>query len=354
MSTPSSSKRGSAPFGGSRLPPGSRPPPYNWALIIARLIIILCLVLVGSSELLLGWADAQPMLPAVPTMPNGTANHPPAVSATPPASVVPANVRLRVMGARVVHTVLRPPGYTIIWGIALVGLSILALELALAALLLIVQTLTMRRMGGTYLRVRTPQTATPRSTGQHRSAGEDLFRAAHDMLPIQGMLGGRAPWLAFVLVGRVDEPTEFGAFVGGERRQRHIWAGALRKIILGQVMDALVDDYPISQPKLGDGAAGQAVADPLGQVLSAGRVILWRDFGLSAPPTYPLRFHDDTDRSDLRPAGGGLAAASGCRTDRGAADRPPPQRLEFAAGLAGWRHAAAAAPQGQTAACALR
>src|SRR5215207_6537209 len=119
MSNPSSSKRGSSPFGSSRLPPGNRPPPYNWALIIARLIIILCLVLVGSSELLLGWADAQPVLPAAPMVPNGAISPPPAASTTPPAPLVPASARLRALGARVVHIVLRPPGYTIIWGIAL-------------------------------------------------------------------------------------------------------------------------------------------------------------------------------------------------------------------------------------------
>jgi hypothetical protein len=71
-----------------------------------------------------------------------------------------------------------------IWGIGLLSLSTLGLDLLLASGLLAVQSLRMRRRSSLYLRIRTPQTITSRTiSSSYQSAGEDLFRAAHELLP---------------------------------------------------------------------------------------------------------------------------------------------------------------------------
>src|SRR6266540_1130635 len=282
-STPSARTRSGSPFSGSgstRLkPPGTWPPSPNWTLIIARLVVLLCLILLAVRSPLLRWADAQPSLPV------GR----PATSApprrTPPTTAIPTSSRLAVTGTLVVRAVLRPPGL-----IAITGLAAIALELFIAVVLLVVQTTRMRSLGGAYLRIRTPQTTTLHSAGSRHDAGEDLFRAAHDMLPTMGMLTGHAPWIACTLVGRPDEPAELGAAVGGDARQRTVLARSLRKIIVGQATEAVVDERP----------------DPLAAAIQPGALVAWRDFSLALSPSYPLRFHSDVEHSDLL---GPLAAA---------------------------------------------
>ena len=287
-STPSARTRSGSPFSGSgstRLkPPGTRPPSPNWTLIIARLVVLLCLILLAVRSPLLRWADAQPSLPV------GR----PATSApprrTPPTRAIPTSSRLAVTGTLVVRAVLRPPGLIAVQGIAITGLAAIALELFIAVVLLVVQTTRMRSLGGAYLRIRTPQTTTLHSAGSRHDAGEDLFRAAHDMLPTMGMLTGHAPWIACTLVGRPDEPAELGAAVGGDARQRTVLARSLRKIIVGQATEAVVDERP----------------DPLAAAIQPGALVAWRDFSLALSPSYPLRFHSDVEHSDLL---GPLAAA---------------------------------------------
>ncbi len=269
---------------GGHQPLGTRPPSSNWALIGARLVVYLCLVLLAARGPLLRWADAQPVFPAAHAVPTMPANKTPLISAVPTAT------RLAATSATVVRAVLRPPGLIAVWSIGIAGLAAMALELFLAAVLLVVQTARMRGLGGTYLRIRTPQAAMPHSSGAPHDAGEDLFRAVHDMLPTAGMLTGRAPWIACTLVGRPDESVELGAAVGGDARQRAILAGALRKIIVGQAPEAVVDERP----------------DPLAAAILPGVSVAWRDFSLALPPSYPLRFHSDVERSDLL---GSLASA---------------------------------------------
>jgi hypothetical protein len=289
--TPSPTSRArtqsSSPFsgtGGTRLkPPGTLPPSPNWPLIVARLVVFLCLVLLAARSPLLRWADAQPVR-----------------AVTRPAAIAPANktpttataatTRLAATSAHVIHTVLRPPGFVAVWGIGIAGLTAMALELFIAALLLVVQTMRMRGVERTYLRIRTPRTTTLHSTGARSGAGADTFRAVHDMLPTNGMLTGRAPWIACTLVGRPDEPVELGAAIGGDARQRTIVAGSLRKIIVGQAPEAVVDERP----------------DPLTAAIEPGAVVAWCDFSLALSPSYPLRLHSDVEHSDLL---GPLAAA---------------------------------------------
>ena len=286
-SSPSARTGSSGPFSGSgstRLkPPGTRPPSPNWTLIITRLVVFLCLILLAARSPLLRWADAQPAPPVA---------RPAAIAPTSRTSTtaIPATTRLAATGAHVVRVVLRPPGLIAVRGIGITGLVAIALELFIAAVLLVVQTTRMRILGGTYLRIRTRQTTTLHSAGSRHNAGEDLFRAAHDMLPTMGMLTGRAPWIACTLVGRPDEPVELGAAVGGDARQRTVLAGSLRKIIVGQAPEAVVDERP----------------NPLAAAIRPGSVVAWGDFSLALSPSYPLRFHSDVEHSDLL---GPLAAA---------------------------------------------
>ena len=249
-------------------PPGARPPARpDVPLWIARCALACCLVLLAARGALLEWAAQYPALQA-------------------------DGFSIARAGADLVRVALLPPAITVLRTGALVGLGLLAGELALAAVLLVGQTVRLRRAGHTHLRIRLPL----QSTGSCAApAGKDTARALHELLPAVGELCGAAPWIALTLSGRPDEPTELGAAIGGGTpEQQSAWVAAVRKIIRGHAPAAVVDEQP----------------NPLAAVLRAGMVVLWREYALANPPSYPLRMPDDAATDLLGP----LAAAHQPRT----------------------------------------
>jgi hypothetical protein len=200
---------------------------------------------------------------------------------------MPPTQCVTAIAAQAVRTVLRPPAFSLIWGVGLLGLVAVALELALAAARLVIYAVSLRRAEVVYLRIRLPQTTAGRgATSSGRDPGTDLLRAIHELLPARG-----GPWLALTLGARPDEPAELCVAVGGgSRREREGWAAALRKVVAGQSPEALVEVAP----------------DPLAARLAPGARVAWRVWLPSQPPAYPLRLHTDTDRTDML---GPLAAA---------------------------------------------
>lgn len=126
MSQPATKR--SAPFRSTKpLPPaGLRPPAPPWAKIAAWAILLLCLGLLLSRGLLLSWADTQPVV-ALP------------LPGTPlPHSGPQGLARVAAMSALALRTILRPPGGLVVEGVVALGLSVIALELTLGALLLVI------------------------------------------------------------------------------------------------------------------------------------------------------------------------------------------------------------------------
>jgi DNA polymerase III delta prime subunit len=182
--------------------------------------------------------------------------------------------------AAVLQLTLLPPGVIVVQGIGAFGLSVLALELSIAALLLVAQTTRLRRQSGTLLRIRLPQRLREQRMAD---TGADLLRALHRQIPPHGVALGNAPWLALTLTGHADEPVTLGAWIaGGSARQRDGWAATLRKTVEGLAPDAVIDVRP----------------DPLA-ALTPGHIVAWATWQLALPPHFPLRLHDDRDTGDL-------------------------------------------------------
>lgn len=253
------------------LPPaGQRPPAPPWIKIIAWAILLLCLGVLIAQRPLLAWAEAQPMLalplPGAPT----------ASAADDPQGLA----RIAAMGAIIVRGVLHPPGAHIVTGLAVLGLSVIALELSVAAGLLVLQRIQSAHQGSVSLRIRLPYRPTARS----QDTGADLFRALHRQLPTPNIWLGQAPWLSLTLRAQPDEPAECGITVsGGTASQRTSWAAAIRKTVQGLASDAVVDSHP----------------DPLHAALTPGRAAVWAEWAPALAPIYPLRLHDDHGTSDL-------------------------------------------------------
>ena len=247
-------------------PAGLRPPAPPWAKLAAWLILLICLGLLAAQVPLLNWADQQPVIEI--THRNATANAPQGIE------------RITALAALAVRSILEPPGRVVVDALALLGLSIIALELSLAAVVLIIQTSVMRRQGTLTLRIRLPQRTTARET----TSGADLFRALHHQLPVSSSWSGQSPWFTLTLSARPDEPAELGLVIaGGSARQRDGWAAAIRKSIQGLAPDAVVE----------------RVADPLASALTAGRMMTWAEWRPSLPASYPIRLHNDHEASDL-------------------------------------------------------
>ncbi|NNJ12919.1 ATP-binding protein [Chloroflexales bacterium ZM16-3] len=260
----------SASFGSTKpLPPaGLRPPAPPWAKIAAWAVLLLCLSLLLSRGYILAWATTQPVV-ALPL----------------PGKPLPADgpqglARFSAMAALALRAILFPPGSLVVEALAGLGLLVIGLELALGALLLVIQTMMSRVQGRQALLVRVPYRPTARAS----DTATDLFRALHRQLPIANVWLGQAPWLSLTLSARPDEPVELGILVaGGTARQRVSWVAAIRKTIQGLSPDALVELRP----------------DPLAAALTAGRVATWAEWKLSLAPIYPLRLADDQQAGDL-------------------------------------------------------
>ena len=124
----------------------------------------------------------------------------------------------------------------------------------------------------------------PRATGRSgarpaSSADSDLQRSLNRSLHPRG-----TGWVAFLLSAVPNEPALLGyAVVVRRRAERQRVTDDLRHAIVGQMPDIAIDPAP----------------DRLHAALTAGRVVLWREFNLAAPPHYPLRTLDDITHADL-------------------------------------------------------
>ncbi|HEX9371709.1 MAG TPA: ATP-binding protein, partial [Roseiflexaceae bacterium] len=118
-------------------------------------------------------------------------------------------------------------------------------------------------------------------------SGDQFFRAVQQAIPPgtrSERFAGRAPWIAFTLSGIPDKPIDLGMSVADPDAQRRVeTAAALRAMLQGQLAGAQID----------------AVADPLQAALALGARLAWREYGLTLPAHYPLRFLDDIAGSDL-------------------------------------------------------
>lgn len=253
------------------LPPAVlRPPAPPWVKLIAWLVLLLCLILLAVRGPLLGWAEAQPLVPLpLPGKPLSE------MQAGPQGPT-----RLLAIVGVLVRGVLLPPGVALVEGLAALGLVIIGLELCVAALLLVLQTAVMGWQGRLALLVRIPN----RPTARVYETGADLFRALHRQLPTPNLWLGQAPWLTLTLGARPDEPVELGVVVaGGTAKQRASWAAAIRKTVQGLAPDAVVEVRP----------------DPLAAALTSRRVATWTEWRPALPPVYPLRLHDDREAASL-------------------------------------------------------
>jgi hypothetical protein len=162
--------------------------------------------------------------------------------------------------------VLLPPGGTIIQLATLIGLGVLAFELAIVAGWLIRESVQTQAAGRSYVRVRIPRPEGDEADLQ--ASGAELFYALHQLLAGEPR-HGKGGWLSLVLSGAPDEPVTLGAVLGGASAvQRAGWAAALRKVVTGHAPGAIVDES----------------VDPLARTLQPGASVLWQEFAL-APPT---------------------------------------------------------------------
>lgn len=291
-------------------PPGLRPPPRPWLQLVVRLLLLCCLLLLFIRGALLRWATAQPS-----ACHNHVSQGVGTMLAVPPPSQPPCS--LNRLGGWLITTTLQPPGLTLVEGLLLTGLGGIALELLLAALLLVFQTRHPLRAGRLVVRIRIPH--------RERTAqsGVDLFRALHHQDVAAGLWPGQGPWLSLTLSARPDEPVDMGfVLAGGTVTQRRKWAAAIRKTVQGLVPDTLVE----------------FTTDQLEAVLKPGCALCWREWVPTLPPTYPLRLHDDREASDLI---GPLAAALQPRqgvllTELQLSLRPRPRDTDL---TRGWRGA---------------
>lgn len=262
----------SPPWSGQPAGPlGSRPPQRpDLPLIIVRLVFALCLFVLLLRGPALSWATTQQLPADMPTAPAGVGD------------TLSRLAAFAGVGLRALYT---PPGLWALGGLVVLGLLALALELAANAVLLVVQRYAATRVGHSCFRLRVPQPLAGRG-GQKSANGDDFFRAVHRLLPHYGAQTGQAPWLTLTLGSQPDEPVEFGLVLsGGRESQRTSWGAALRKIMMGLDPGALVDEQ----------------SDPLLAAVQPGSVVLWREYTLFHPPSYPLRLPDDTQGDLLGP-----------------------------------------------------
>ncbi|MBP1466735.1 hypothetical protein EYB53_013545 [Candidatus Chloroploca sp. M-50] len=284
--TPRSTAR--APGRGNRPQPplGQRPPAPPWAKLGAWALLLLSLSLLMAQAPLLRWADAQPVTrlrlpaPAFPGLtPQGAADTLPSPDspprrdeADPPAGLA----ALPSLGAALIQAILRGPGRRILEALVVLGLSLLALELILAAGVLVLQTSLRPTHGRLTLRVRVPMPSASRAT----PTGADLFRALHRQLPVSSPWLGRSPTVSLTMTAHPDEPVTLGVVLtGGTGPQRDRWAAALRKTLLGLAPDAVIERWP----------------DPLAAAATPGRTLCHATWHLALPPWYPLRNAADHD-----------------------------------------------------------
>lgn len=134
--------------------------------------------------------------------------------------------------------------------------------------------------------VRVPRQSTTPSGMRTSDPSGDLFRALAAAVPTRGQRWGRAPYVAFTLIGEPDQATALHYLVaGGTPTQRDQVAKTLAATVTAQYVQAAVDavDDPIEAAIHGPGA----------------RCIAWQTYRLDLPPHYPIRLPDVTDQTDL-------------------------------------------------------
>ncbi len=191
---------------------------------------------------------------------------------------------------RVATAICFEPGYRMIWTAALLSLIILLAELAWAAwtLVSVIQRLQRESVSWVRIRLAQPQSVTGNQIDVDTS---DIWHAIHSILPRRWRGIGPRPWITTVIHGRPESPALLGALIGGGMTARRDgWVQALRLIVQGHDPKASVDASP----------------DPLQAAMQPGRVVVWRDLGLSSGPDYPIRIPEEVTGDML----GTLAAST--------------------------------------------
>jgi hypothetical protein len=134
--------------------------------------------------------------------------------------------------------------------------------------------------------VRVPRQNTTQAGMRASDPSGDLFRALASAVPTRGQRRGRAPYVAFTLIGEPDQATALHYLVaGGTPAQRDQVADTLAATVTAHHVQAAVD----------------AVDDPVEAAAHApgARWIAWQTYRLALPPQYPIRLPEDTDQTDL-------------------------------------------------------
>lgn len=134
--------------------------------------------------------------------------------------------------------------------------------------------------------VRVPRQTTTGAGMRAQDPSGDLFRALTAAVPTRAQRWGRAPYVAFTLIGEPDQATALHYLVaGGTPAQRDQLADTLAATVTAQHVQAAVDvvDDPVA-------AAAHAPGT---------RWIAWQTYRLALPPHYPIRLPEDTDQTDL-------------------------------------------------------
>jgi hypothetical protein len=239
-----------------------------WLRLAALLLLAAATMLVHLREQLLAWTAPQLVLARLPALPGRMPFR---------LGVTPFQLLARGLAA-----LLSPPAVGYLRLGALLGLSILAVELVLRAVVPRIKQRNELQAARTLLRVR----AMPASSGP--GADVDLLRSLHALVPANPLaaMGGRAPWLALTLHGWPGEPIELGIALAApnDRRIKRLVA-AVRAAVAGHAPGAVVD----------------IIEDPLTQEAATNSVIVWRAFRMLGPLDLPLRTLSDAEGDLLGP-----------------------------------------------------
>lgn len=252
------------------LPKGARIPQPNLLIFLARTLVFSVLVLFFASPTLRIWAQTH----RIPESSSGLLPHEALMDGTS-------------LFAALIIALLSPSVVFLLGGIGVVSASLMLAEVLLGGISVRLQHQRTPHMPITYLRVRAPQPAGGRTAGGATPSGDQFFRAIQQALPVgtwRERISGDAPWVSCTLTGLPDLPITLGVVVADRHATRRAeTVRAIRAIIQGQLVGAQIDADP----------------DPLRGVLTPGRTVVWRDYGLKLPAAYPLRFLDDISGSDL-------------------------------------------------------
>jgi hypothetical protein len=251
-----------------------------------------------------------------------------------------ATAPMRRAAVQAIRVITRGPGALIIQGVTLGGLILLAAEMSAAAWVLTRYRAKAVKMGRLFLRVR-PLRPQSRKSRAGTANPADLWRALHTVVTEIGLGAIPAPYMAFTMHARPQEPISLGVVLAEGRPDGQDGAGSLpavpvmgpaptRKSVrfgeklpgrrkLNPVRVPRLEDVPVTQQrrvslrraidKLITGQDAETIvderADPLASNLKPGMLVMWQDLRLSQAAHMLIRTSQDADSDML----GGLVAS---------------------------------------------